>query len=110
MTQFKFLKKGQVLKFEAAASLHMISGELWVTLERDWTDHVLKGHDHIHNPEKSVMVLEALESSLFIYSEQALEAVGGLHPTIPDRVVGPDLLAKAAVPASARTGGDHEQF
>lgn len=72
MSPYQTLKKGQLLTFENQIDAIVISGEIWVTLENDQKDYVLKAGEHISFDHHGKIVIESLEKTdlLFAYSLQ----------------------------------------
>ncbi|MEZ0392447.1 MAG: DUF2917 domain-containing protein [Pseudobdellovibrionaceae bacterium] len=111
MIHFHYLEKGQILRFEKATQITLLSGEVWITRENDLKDHVLQASEKINNPASSLMLVEALENSNLLYSAQELDL--SLEPQAGTRDISEEaeaFVSKAWSLNSARVAGDQEQF
>ncbi len=71
MKTFKTLNKGQILSYEQTLQIEVLSGELWVTIEKNPDDSVLNEGKHFIQSSGQKIVMEALENTTFTYSLQS---------------------------------------
>lgn len=95
MIQFKYLEKGQLMSFDEAVRIRILSGEVWATKEDDQTDYVLTEKGLLCSDNNKLVIIEALQRTMLLYSKQATDLTFVEHTEAADRSMLIDGVASA---------------
>lgn len=72
MTHYQLFEKGRVQRLQGAAEIHVLAGEIWLTIEGDPRDYVLREGQKQLVPIEGCTVIEALSTSQVVFSDGPL--------------------------------------